>query len=910
MDTNTCLTLPYLSQIHFFTLACFSSLINTINRLEKTAMNFLQEDLILLSKIVTGNDQFSVSGSINVDAEEGLTQPQQTTLITDNWDCKVSQTHYVIYLGKTKKQLSGYKSKRYEFINNPDGSIRWLIPEQARQATFLSFYNASTLKAKVISKIIKMAYNTGLKRFIVNGSLSVYYRDELFLEEKFQGIPFKNYSIFTGTVGPNRKVIAELNDENAHTTNFVKIPLTQHSSTLVKNEVDNCTLFGALNWDHCTFPRAYWRRNVGIFENQNKGNLGRSNKFTNPHIKYIRQQAEVHSSIASPEKITAFQSMKEVLHSLNDTQNLGFASIIKEQVLILEQELESYDFFITAPAHMDFTPWNMYCNDDTLYVYDLELAQQEIPLFFDLFHFVFQTHVLLHRNTYTDIKTELASILAHPYLAALIKDKGIEVNRYFKFYLFYTATYYLNTFLQQHESQKLHMQANWLMEMWAHALLESNRMRSEMNKRQEMISMLFEFLKNKPYALLKHTEANIASIPETSDLDILIDPARISEALQFIQSFEGIEKLRMDRKQSLYMIEIFFDDGSFLEIDLIYQFMRKGQVFLNAQEVLRDAAWNMESIKVASLEHNLAYITLFYALNYADVPNKYIRYYHSHSQQQLQYVKTYFRNELGLEGPECLFYYNEEEHRNIKQKVRHKHGRYLSKRVLNLFYYLWGIVRSAFKNRGIVITISGVDGAGKSTIIQNLKERLKDNYRRNVVVIRHRPSLLPILSSYKHGREAAEKKAAETLPRKGNNKSKLGSLVRFIYYLSDYVLGQFYIYLKYTMRGYVIIYDRYYFDFINDSKRSNIVISKSVVKAFYKLIFKPDINVLLYAQPEVIIQRKQELSLEDIKSLTRDYKDLFESYDKKYKYSRYLSIENNDLERTLSGILREFKAAA
>lgn len=57
----------------------------------------------------------------------------------------------------------------------------------------------------------------------------------------------------------------------------------------------------------------------------------------------------------------------------------------------------------------------------------------------------------------------------------------------------------------------------------------------------------------------------------------------------------------------------------------------------------------------------------------------------------------------------------------------------------------------------------------------------------------------------------------EVLPRTGSNKSKLSSFIRFFYYLLDYIIGQWFIYFKYTIKGNIIVYDRYYFDFINDA---------------------------------------------------------------------------------------------
>ena len=205
---------------------------------------------------------------------------------------------------------------------------------------------------------------------------------------------------------------------------------------------------------------------------------------------------------------------------------------------------------------------------------------------------------------------------------------------------------------------------------------------------------------------------------------------------------------------------------------------------------------------------------------------------------------------------------------------------------------------SKIKKKGNIISFSGVDGAGKTTILRELTELIEQKYNKSVVELRHRPSVLPILSAIKHGRQEAEKKTMEVLPRTGGNKSKISSYIRFFYYLTDYVFGQWVIYFKYTLKGKTVIYDRYYFDFINDARRTNIDLNSNFIKFFYKFVFKPDMNIFLYAPPEVILSRKQEMDEASIVELTENYIKLFDDLGKGNK-NQYVSIENIDKEVTM-----------
>ena len=68
---------------------------------------------------------------------------------------------------------------------------------------------------------------------------------------------------------------------------------------------------------------------------------------------------------------------------------------------------------------------------------------------------------------------------------------------------------------------------------------------------------------------------------------------------------------------------------------------------------------------------------------------------------------------------------------------------------------------------------------------------------------------------------------------------------------------------------------------------------------------KPELNFFLYAPPEVILKRKQELSEEDIVDLTEKYTHLFKRFDEKYKVN-FTCIENIKLNETLTVIINRF----
>ncbi len=73
-------------------------------------------------------------------------------------------------------------------------------------------------------------------------------------------------------------------------------------------------------------------------------------------------------------------------------------------------------------------------------------------------------------------------------------------------------------------------------------------------------------------------------------------------------------------------------------------------------------------------------------------------------------------------------------------------------------------------------------------------------------------------------------------------------------------------------------------------------------------MLKPDLNFFLYADTHTILSRKQELNKETIETLTTNYRDLFDDFENKYKASSYKSINNEELQDTISYIFENIKS--
>jgi len=186
-------------------------------------------------------------------------------------------------------------------------------------------------------------------------------------------------------------------------------------------------------------------------------------------------------------------------------------------------------------------------------------------------------------------------------------------------------------------------------------------------------------------------------------------------------------------------------------------------------------------------------------------------------------------------------------------------GGYLMGRMV----YEWSKVRRYLKPSGKIIAILGVDGAGKSTIINAIKPVL-DDATHNATVVQHlRPTWLPPLAHLKGKNAIATGPVLD--PHGSKPSGALGSLFRLIYLMLDYILGYWVkICPKIAKQPTVVIFDRYVYDIVLDPRRFRIALPSKVIRWFTRLAPKPDLIFCLHGNPDVIVARKRELPLAEV----------------------------------------------
>jgi thymidylate kinase len=781
------------------------------------------------------------------------------------------------------------KELTMSLINNPDGSVRWIWPTRQTQPLFLKFYNKQSVKSRVLFTLFRLVFKFHLQSF-------VFKKKTFFLEQNsLQEMDFdlqSDWALFTGTPGPNNKLIVYFEEHGVGS--FLKIACTPRTRELVEKETNTLNRLGSYDLQNLVVPSIVHASSGLLCQAELAGQQKRSGKLTMVHFNALIELNDLTAFKMPLIEINSWQNIKHDLATLSNSNDLRLPKGMIRKLNRLIGEINEYADVEICLCHGDFTPWNMFVEKDLLYVYDWELADPMRPIGFDVFHFFIQQGILVDRKNWRQIRLDIDQHINSESFNVLSKFKTADPETYLKLYFIFNTVYYLKLYSVQKE---WHTQVFWLLEVWNEAL---STLLSDMISHRELVLIdTFDFLVNKNYAAFKFQNQYPERVGLFSDVDLCIEKKAALELSIYLKQHPLVLNMREDRKSFMHTLQLFFADGQLLCLDLIWKIKRRNIELIEASSFLKHAKVNTFGVKTPQVLADARQIGLFYTFNNAAIPPKYTHYEEllSKSDEVLDRLLYPHYLENGASAKYLRAF--------IKKQPQNRGLRGLG----NLFWFLVDSLLTFKLRSGFVVTFSGVDGAGKSTVIEKLKYRLEKQMRRRVVVLRHRPSLLPILSVWTQGKKSAETIASNNLPRLGTNNSLFSSLLRFVYYYSDYLIGQFIVYGKYVSRGYIVLYDRYYFDFMHDSKRSNIVLPARILKGGFRFLIKPDLNFFLYADPKTILARKQEIDEKTISRLNRSYLEQFEQLGANQN-AKYIPIHNINLDETLGIVMNALNKRA
>lgn len=415
----------------------------------------------------------------------------------------------------------------------------------------------------------------------------------------------------------------------------------------------------------------------------------------------------------------------------------------------------------------------------------------------------------------------------------------------------------------------------------------------------DLVVKMFNFLnENCKYAVLR----NYNGLPHqlnSRDIDILIAKKDFkSSKAQIIKiitelNFKITTYFKNDRMFTLVCAQVNDKKNEIIQFDFFFQTSLFGIQIIDANSILESRVYNKN---VFHTHKDYEFLDKFMYLKMLNVsyPLKYegLRKEMSHSLTLNSKINSIVRRASlsDLEAMSSFKFKKQLVLNNLKQKPR------LQIIMLCRFFYYY--ILNFINYKGFSIGFTGPDGSGKTTVINAIVKELKNTYP-SIDLFHFRPHFMPNLG------EAAQKTRLKvdvdkdySNPHRGKKTGKLNALIRLVYYSTDYVLGYFLMVRPKLRKRSIVIFDRYFTDIIADGRRSRIHLKSTFLYRFGALFIpKLDYNILLTADKDVILTRKQELSPQGIIAINQKLEYL------SHKNQFYFVLNNENPKVAVQNIL-------
>jgi len=172
-----------------------------------------------------------------------------------------------------------------------------------------------------------------------------------------------------------------------------------------------------------------------------------------------------------------------------------------------------------------------------------------------------------------------------------------------------------------------------------------------------------------------------------------------------------------------------------------------------------------------------------------------------------------------------------------------------------------------------IIVFLGVDGAGKSTLIESIIKKNELKYEK----VHFAPDYF------------RKKKNQIGNPHNKKYRGIIFSFLKISYWFINYQIFKI---VNYNSKK-IFFFDRYIYDIIIDPLRYRFSLSNKLTKLIIKFIIKPDLIILLTGNPNKIYSRKKELKLKNMVRLNNKYMKFIKEFDQKIILNCFDKIDFN-----------------
>lgn len=391
-----------------------------------------------------------------------------------------------------------------------------------------------------------------------------------------------------------------------------------------------------------------------------------------------------------------------------------------------------------------------------------------------------------------------------------------------------------------------------------------------------------------------------------SDIDTAINVTNIKDAIKLLDdtlSGTGWRVIQFWRHENYAADCVISNDKEFLQVDFCTHYERNGRVVMPVQELLEGKRMH-KNFYVPKPQTEFTYVLVKKLLKkvFSDGSKERLTaLWEAMSEKEKVEVRNGLRRFLAEDQIgkilDCIAssQYDlidlEEAHRELRKRT--------SNTVDNLHYKVFDIKRRferILHPTGLFVVLLGVDGAGKTTIAESLKERYTTAFRR----IDHYHSRVRVLKDISQLKKDAKPIDASDPHGKKQKSGKVTSVIKFGYYFLDFLIGNVKITIA-KIKSTLVLVERYYYDYSIDKVRYNLNLSDGFLSFFEHFILKPDIIFILTGDSEKLLERKHEITINEIDEQKKKLTDKFINNPK----SVFIDTTDKNVDECVEKMLKE-----
>lgn len=319
---------------------------------------------------------------------------------------------------------------QYWELQNSDGK-HWIIPTK-NVSTALGIYQPSYWKGKLLKRILPLF--GGIKSIFSPFPLVELPLDSILvkcLEDVFPNHRLE-FSLFLGTPSVHKKTVIQIFEDNK-ILGYAKVSekecikqLFDHEETILQELNEK----GIKNIPKCLYNQKIDdNRTLFVMTTEKNRNSVIEHSWTECHEAFQEELRQKTQRSVLFEDSDFAHLLKELSLRTGDMP-YETANVISKAIksTITKYQGKLCDMSV---MHGDFTPWNMFRQNDHLYVFDWEYAQRTCPIGLDKCHFLIQSYIFeKHWNT--------KQILEH-----LIKKSNLTNTETLRMYLLAVISIYV-----------------------------------------------------------------------------------------------------------------------------------------------------------------------------------------------------------------------------------------------------------------------------------------------------------------------------------------------------------------------------------------------------------------------------------------------------------------------------------